>query len=671
MRGYPAGMMMVTKVETNKARQYGRGLDNKTEVLIDSDFQLFDGQQRLTAILLGLGAGSLASSLQLWVDIGSAKASGDRLFELRINSIGQPFGYKPDAPNEKVRAEDRHTVHTDWPPEEDGTPKPPQVIFKDFSKRTAAPLISAKCAVPLRDILSDLITLGKEKTQQQLQTIAERAAVPIRVDTKDLLIRLQSSIDAEIIVKLVSGSVLDESNYPRFFGRLGQGGTRLSDEELIYSLIKDRYPQVHDRISDIVREVGRFVSEVDLVLGALRIAQTIAPWPEAKEWERAGRPTPDRVRSLHEKGAGTTELFFESMLPENEEAPFRLLTAIEKLYDGLLYHSTSNPFGLPSMLLARLPRDLLDVLLLFTFKRGEASSWNGADRSALIAFVLYWLLFVGYDDKASYRTFVELESKNWAFGERSVASLLRHFEAEGIARCAPRPDDWQGLTEEVQQRGCKLATWAERFSSKDDPGHPSPGEALRMLSTHSESQKRLLIWMQRRYITRTFPHYNPTSTRDDDLPFDLDHAIPQSLFGFHWSNAAKRVELSTSDMDKFRDLRRVVGDSLGNLRWLAASDNRGRGMGRIEEERLDEGEQRPLDDHIDRSSWNKLIVEGGSRAWTDHDVAAFQRLIDTRTLVLVKLIMEQGGIANLIEVSAIQSEPMMTSGGVLPAESGV
>ena len=88
VRGYPAGMMLVTRVKPDGASHYGRGLDGKTEELTDTDFQTFDGQQRLTAILLGLGEGSLGRSLQLWVDIGKPNGSGDRLYELRINSSG-------------------------------------------------------------------------------------------------------------------------------------------------------------------------------------------------------------------------------------------------------------------------------------------------------------------------------------------------------------------------------------------------------------------------------------------------------------------------------------------------------------------------------------------------------------------------------------------------------
>jgi hypothetical protein len=656
MRGYPAGMMMVTRVKPDGARHYGRGLDNKTEELAEIDFQLFDGQQRLTALLLGLGEGALGNSLRVWVDIGKRKGSGDRLFELRINSTGQPFGYRSEAPNAKIGADERRATQQRWPTKDD-RPQPPDAIFAEMAKEPIGQLSRAKCAVSLSYILTRLMAVEKGAIRNELRTLATQNFTSDEgADIDDLLTRLQAALKAEIIVKLIDGTVLDESNYARFFTRLGQGGTRLSDDELIYSLIKDHYPKVHDRVEEIVKGSGRFASEIDLVLGALRVAQTLAPWPDSKEWEQVGRPTPDRVRQLYEQGNDTTEPYFRSMVPEDDNAPGKLQIAIGHLRVALLYDTTSNSCGLPSMLLARLPRDLLDVLLLFTFKRGETQAWDTEDRKTLMAFVLHWLVFVANDGKAAYHTFKETQVANWNFGARSVAALIRYFEAEGIARRAPRTCDWKFLTEEAQQRGCMLATWAERFSCKDIANQPSPGEALRVLSTHDELIKRMLIWLQRRYITRTFPHYDPTSTRDDDLPFDLDHAIPHDLFGGNWSTVKKRIRLSESATKQFEGHRYGVGNSLGNLRWLAAADNRGRGKGPIEAERSKDGAEPMLDDQIDRHLWNKLIsADGTEKIWSEDDVSDFQRLIDGRTLLLTNIFINEGGIIDLINIADCMS----------------
>ena len=466
----------------------------------------------------------------------------------------------------------------------------------------------------------------------------------------ELLACLGKATEARLIVNLLEDAVLRKDNYARFFVRLGQGGTRLSDDELSYSLIKQSYPEVRDRIEEIVTGPGRFASDVDLVLGAVRVAQTLAPRPEMEKWAKAARPSPDQIRQLDEKGSATTKPYFLAMLPKEHDRPKKLKIALEQLCRGLQYDCDVNSSGLPTMLLARLPRDLLDVLLLFAFKRGELQTWEGNDKQTLIAFVLYWLMFVKDDAKGAYRTFEVLGRIEWQFSEHSVAALISLFEAASISRRAPRTPDWPDLEDEVQQRPCALAKWEERFTARDREEHPGPGESLRVMSTHSELIRRALIWIQRKYITDRFRNYDPTSTRDDDLPFDLDHAIPRFHFDSRRSDA-KLIHLSPEDRVCFDNARNTVGDSLGNMRWLAAPDNRARGKGQIEEPPR-------VDDHIDRSPWNRLI---DLTEWTADDVSTFQRLIDGRTLHLARCLLDEGGLTRLLGI-ADQPERSAMSG---------
>ena len=143
IRGYPSGMMMVMRVRCTMP-QYGRDKNGKTVEVGQTDFHLFDGQQRLTALLLGLGEGSLNLSHRIWVDIGRPKGSGDRLYELRINSSGQPFGYRADAPNEKMRVWERRAAHQSWP-SEDGKPQPPDKIFMKMAEEPVGQLGPDTC----------------------------------------------------------------------------------------------------------------------------------------------------------------------------------------------------------------------------------------------------------------------------------------------------------------------------------------------------------------------------------------------------------------------------------------------------------------------------------------------------------------------------------------------
>lgn len=68
LRGYPAGLMMVHKVD--KVQAQGYDVDGNLREAAPDSYQLFDGQQRMAAILLGMDEGPLKNHLRLWVDLG-------------------------------------------------------------------------------------------------------------------------------------------------------------------------------------------------------------------------------------------------------------------------------------------------------------------------------------------------------------------------------------------------------------------------------------------------------------------------------------------------------------------------------------------------------------------------------------------------------------------------
>jgi hypothetical protein len=191
-----------------------------------------------------------------------------------------------------------------------------------------------------------------------------------------------------------------------------------------------------------------------------------------------------------------------------------------------------------------------------------------------------------------------------------------------------------------------LRQWADRFTGADREGGHKPGEALRVLSTNRELINRALIWLQRSYIVAKFPNYNPLSERDDDLPIDLDHIIPNDIFGFNWGSCGSRLQaevLACENSDNFRWQRGVVGNSLGNFRWLDASFNRSR----------QEGSFDPLPENGDLvqkpSEWNQIIPKDKNKQlWSKDDIATFQRLIDLRTIDLYKELLTMSGIESLL-----------------------
>ncbi len=112
----------------------------------------------------------------------------------------------------------------------------------------------------------------------------------------------------------------------------------------------------------------------------------------------------------------------------------------------------------------------------------------------------------------------------------------------------------------------------ERFARDDAPvGY----EAL--ASAWWWSARKVLPWLQRDYVAFAFPHYDPLSDRDDDLPYDLDHLCPQADWGAHWSGLSGRIEATAIIATAMREWLSLLGNGIGNLRIVDASVNRGDG----------------------------------------------------------------------------------------------
>jgi hypothetical protein len=466
----------------------------------------------------------------------------------------------------------------------------------------------------------------------------------------------EKTLSTPVILQMVGEEVVsNEDSYIRFFSRLGQGGTRLSDDELTYSMIKARYPEIRQKMHDIMqdKEAGKLASEVELVLATLRVAKLVKPWTHASDWEKVGRPNPSLV----------------SKLEKQTEEEFKRLLGLESTGSGLgnllkelrkaLQVSDRNKKGFPAMLIARLPHQLLDVLILFAASRSQDDVWPSVDecRNALIAFSLYWLLFVSKPDKAADMVYGEfLEPINPTLDRVFFREVIRKFEHAGLAYSIPTKEEYEWIkaeAKEVPASGLLLRPWADRFTGAaavlknrntgegDLDIERKPGEALRVISTNRSVTSRALMWLQRDYLRKRYPNFDPTSGRDEDLPVDLDHLIPQKRFQFHWTSWASYVDEKVAKSNYWNH-RNTIGHSLGNFRWLDASDNRGR-----HDQEIEIGAEA---DHLLQSiePWNDLIRGQSEKPWSIEDVVQLQSLIDLRTLDLVERILDEGGIWKVV-----------------------
>lgn len=655
LRGYPIGMMMVHQINHQASTQnqaQGINAQGQLETTKANDYQLFDGQQRLSTILLGFNEGILANSKRLWLDIGSDPTpNSGYLFQLRISSEGQPFGYDPNEPNNKIPLNKRRDCWEKW------RNKNPEITQSKsvFQKAEGSDLADAKNAILLSDLLEKLIRGENLKDFFLTKGVNEQQAAK-------LVNGLNTAINIQIVFQTISEEIIKNSEaYTRLFARIGQGGTRLSEDELTYSLIKYHYPQVRPAMEKISAdpEIGRLSGEVDLTLGALRLAKYIAPWQGAKNWEIASRPEPkfiSQLQQIEKEGIKEKEELKNKFLalinsPDNQagENPKSLKNLLKNIRAALIYSKEDNPIGLPAILLGRLPKYLVDLLLLFACQEDKQSL--GEKKKLLSGFVLYYLLAVDNDERASRKAFELIcnKEKGWHFDETTVIEIINYLESHGAIKKLPSLENIKCLIKfnDEKKSDVLLRPWEQRFN-QCDTNYYLPGERIRFISTHREKTKLLLMWLQRDYLDSQFPNYDPTSERDEDLPVDLDHLIPQKRFAFNWGDrlqylTEELVNAGIKEIDEhFRGRRTMVGNSLGNFRWLDAAANRARQADELV----------PIDGGLDfvdvPNDWNALIpTNENPLRWGETQIASFQYLIDNRTLQIfnmVQQVLEESGI---------------------------
>ena len=501
-------------------------------------------------------------------------------------------------------------------------------------------------------------------------------------------------VNLEVAVKKVGDGLLEgKDDYEEFFKRIGQGGTALSDDELAYSLIKVRFPEARERLDAIVKTIGHLADPTQIALAGLRLVRIQSGDP-AKVWESIGRPTPDFVAGLPRERMGSDEAGDGEKEGKDELATkFReflggteadgrlagLMKNFRKLLEGKSDSGPDDQTAFPAILLGRLPKEMIDIgLMLVGFEK-----LRNIDESVRRAFCLWCLAFGNAAYTANFLAKDVLENKADTDGNEPLRTVIKNLEAEGKANMAPGCEDLKKLCS-VIPKPSKDDDKKPPLQDRETRFKPSEvdqriGNAINELHYGSIHGKNALLWLQRAYLKKNFPEYDPTSDRDEDLPVDLDHIVPKERFGSYWEkggypqrqDGTRMDEGDKSDravLDNVRGYRNEIGNLLGNLRWLSFSENRSRGAAKTSEFM----ELKGADDLTDsagfcaqiagkqnlKDAFECLINLGrnpdgnsdgkGFSGWKAGDIGRWQYLVELRQLELVRRLIEDSGIDKLL-----------------------
>ncbi|WP_162244786.1 DUF262 domain-containing protein [Methylobacterium sp. Leaf469] len=672
LRGLPIGsFFLMARGLDDVAHGRDFGSDGRIAPITRAGFDLFDGQQRTRAMLLGVCGPDLDRRC-LWMDL----APGAK-HRLHLTSASQPFGYEPST-GQKLSRSDRAKARANFDggvaltvaPGGAGEPRAAydHEVFDlilaepDGQRDLPRPYKASGCTYRLDELLAAWraahVSTGTGADGLARLIAARAPGEDTRPALAELATAFERVADGEVALmhidpsRFAGGGEAAHESLLMLFDRIGAGGTPLTNDERLFSILKHHDPRVHNAVLEIHAAVGRVMAPTKIVVTALRIANALSSAgatgiPDVAGFartmsERAPETAPfrDALSQLIPTKGEAARSADSALLTQAFRAAFTLLE-YEPVSDS--FATGSNQNGLPRAALVELPTELWQVVLFWAvrgLRAGRTVADLGAARGDLLRFALFWRLCVYNDGRAAAWSLKVLQEhqQTCEFPGRHLYRLcVGDVDGE---RCANRL-----LAADVMTRFLvadpPVPVWRsaqERFARDEAPvGY----EAL--ASAWWWSARKMLPWLQRDYVASAFPHYDPLSDRDDDLPYDLDHLCPQADWGANWNGLSGRIEASAGIARAMWAWRSLLGNGIGNMRIVDASVNRGDGDAPLPA-KVPGLADTPLTakttgamaamalDPTERALW--LAASTPDDRWDEARLAAFQSAVERRSAAL-------------------------------------
>lgn len=663
-RGMPIGSLMVSPLS---ATQEALSLQSK-EFAPDTSgaLGLMDGQQRTLAMLIGWPGGNLPNYC-MWVDLSEAQGPAGAPFELRLTTQAQPFGFQRPTHGRLSRQDRRKAratydaAHPDKKPPSEAKSPPDHALWSLPDTEAPRPwkATGGQAFARLHDLWRVFMaSTDPEECQKQWASVVDPTESPPSAATWNRLymaLARMSALEVPLIMipEHLSAPVLSETppvNGPdpmvMLFERIGRNGASLSAEDLLFSMIKQQWPQAQTLINSCQKkyQVRAFMGPKDYVMTAFRLAMSEAnladnPRPDPHVFHRhlaqLMGPSPD--------AAGPLRTYIA------DESP--LTVAFKNLCEALVYKPQSdNDAGLPLAMLAHLSRGLVQVLLRWAVRKSDAVV--ATNRDALIAFSLYWYLHVWHEDKATKLAFAVLgqAGDTEAFPAAAIYQALIHANDSAYELLPGHT-----LDQLLDATPTPALRSYDGIFRKDDQAKFLATDAQRDLyKRFCWARKPLLLWLQRAYVQKQFNDSLNNGfaglTDEESVPYDFDHLCPQSHWGVDFRQVTNASTLTNFVKDSFKHGRSNVGNCIGNLHVLDASANRSFGDDALEvklksrdwsaEDSLLYHDPSPLVGDSHAALWlaaspkvdsdSGLATEVGHRVWTAHRLEKFQEAVYRR-----------------------------------------
>ena len=633
-------------------------------------FHLMDGQQRTLSMLLGFPSFK-EKQHKLWIDFSSSGRNGSE-FQFRVTTVNQPFGYNTDGG--RLSLQERRDARRDWngeEPSEEIINKTNLDVFEDGSTRPW------KSGGKQKEYIFEIKLLWQWLEEQQAvdkwveivkSEISKDQETPLDNAFLDRIKRFGEALDRLkhqwlALIKIpdvkVQAEIVDPSHdyLTMLFDRISTGGTRLSPDDLLFSMIKQSWPDAHNIVYDLQEELGSIMKPTDFVMTAFRLTML------RSEDSKLKGDLPLNAITFHKH---LSELLGTEALPGDlrkligKEGP--LVRVFKKLME-LITYSKEHKRGIPNIMFPYLNDSMLQVILYWMLLNVEFIERFESSIEEMVRFILFWLV-CNKDKSTAYKAskaaieIIDSTSKG-LFPSVEIYKALTKKDADNKSIFPPL----------IRLPSCEMD--AHELRTQEQRAKEFFGEDNISLYINFTTRKELLLWFQRKWVKGRFEDkykdFKPMAGEDvDNVPYDFDHLVPQS----NWSSLSQVCRDGVLESRKhFEDVyhRRAFGNSIGNYRVLDSSDNRSRGDMPLGNELLNFKSEKEdflsnyalSSDESEFLKWqlaspplrkiNDEDFTNDGLIWNEDRLRTFQYVVESRVLFLYGRFLEEGGFNAWLE----------------------
>ncbi|WP_347962940.1 DUF262 domain-containing protein [Lactococcus formosensis] len=607
LRGYPIGSFLLQR--------------------IGNKFDLLDGQQRATSIMLGfLNPYSSEANMKrwsdrtdrlsptIWVDIDDqAFFPENSKYSIRVTTTSHPWGYQAIENSKALSIPDKRAALAIFEKNKFNKDK----TYTQFHNTNIFPydsslpvplaiLIEAKSIEEVLEKLKSVpfgITTKQKKDEFKNRdeylmllstTYRSRLEKTFSVVNSKIYGENALRVNYDIITKEVVNEKSSESNSqqdPTLFVRINSSGTKLDGDDLVYSIYKSLYPNS----KQLIESIGASFAPAKLIISLVsRLTYT--------RINGFGFPSRLNVKRFQQQIANDNfKVELENLVGNEENSPFKTLfvQALEILRQR---HNLGNrvPDFLVKQLIIKEP-DLF-LFLLTWLGNNQVKFLSESDKNKIVGkiFTLDWFGFDNYPEL--WKNVSNAEFFNQSLEKLSTLSikkgikamvppdLLREYFKETFDDALKMKDEWKHIFKPTQQI---IEYYHNHYSSLDNLQIEEYFHEF-VIWIRETRNKSLVSFAQREYLNNTFRDYNSMENLEDSaVPWDWDHIYPAS-----WVNN-KRVKTFSI---------RYWTWCIGNYRALSLEQNRAENNNYSPEQRLKEKQIRK----------NSFVCESNNQFMNDY-----------------------------------------------------